>query len=215
MQISKIHIFLALGAILLSGIVLACLRNASSGIAQIPPTSTATDSLPLTAPASTTQLQVAWLSYTNTKYNYTFQYPQNVIIQPIAEEERMPVEQSADIEGGGVEIKIWHKYANKENLEFPKNNILAALDLQSFAESLRKKEDIYNHTVPSKRVSALEETTFAGYKAYSITVTVNSDSHDISSKVIYFDGKNSRFVIKYLLNNDVSKHMIDSFQLGN
>ncbi len=213
MKLTKIHIFLSLGFILLASILLISFRKTPSGITQMPITSTSTGPAPSVAPASSTQPQVTWSTYTNKAYNYTLQYADNMLLPPVAEEERLPVEQSADIQGGGFEIKVWHTYASKQDLEFPENNILAKLDLKSFAEALRKKEDVYNQTVPDKKVSELEEIIFAGYKAYTVTVSPKGNINDgSSSRVIYFDGKNNRFVVTYSLNGDLSKRVIDTFR---
>ncbi len=123
------------------------------------------------------------------------------------EEERLPVEQSANVYIGTLGINISEFKFN--DARYPETS----LDLKSFAEALRKKEDIYNPTVPKKKVSELEEITFAGYKAYTITVSAKGNINDgASSRVIYFDGKNNRFVITYSLNGDLSKRVIDTFR---
>ena len=172
------------------------------------------------APATTTQTQESWVAYINSEYHYLVKYPDNAVIQPAEEEERLPVEQSYNIEinmrEGRAQIRAWIKVPEKQNVEFPEINRLAALDLKSFAQNLRDKEDDHNPNFPNKKVGELQETTFVGYKAYAVSVTGYSDGAGGNSyRVVYFDGKNTRFVITYSLNGDLSKRIIDTFQFTN
>ena len=214
MKRNKIYILLFVAVFLVVGCVFNYVRNIHKS--QIASTVSTGTPQPTITHATTTQPEISWVTYANTEYGYSIKHPDDAVIQPVAEEERLPIERSGYIEMGGdnisIRIGVWQIEPKKQNTEFPQNDMLAALDLKSFAETLRKKEDDHNPEFPNKKVGELEETRFAGYKAYAVSVT-GYTTYDGEHRIIYFDGKTNRFVITYSLNGDLSERIIDTFQL--
>ncbi len=167
-----------------------------------------------------------WLLYTNTKYNYVLKYPKNIYIQPVFEEERLPVEESSSIEifspgskDGGIRILTWELYTyktvDKESLDYNKeHNRITSLDLKSFSEIMRQKEvDDKNPNFPNKTVSELKEIDFAGQKAYEVTVSGYPDSlgSEHFKRIYLNDGNDKKIILQYSLDGNLSKQIIDTF----
>ncbi len=186
-----------------------------------------------------------WKTYTNTKYGYTLSYPGDVSLQPLYEEERLPDTESVAIiigPGGtsGVRVGIYtwvtipvpdvygdandvdnpnyQIQINRENVEdIIENNRIVKLDLRSFSEALRQRiVDDKSSNLPNKKVGGLEEITFAGQKAYEITVSGYSDGHGFSTgdpfRYIYLDNGNNKFGLQYSFKGDLSKQIIETFK---
>lgn len=169
-----------------------------------------------------TTTQVKWKVYVNTKYGYTLQYPESVYLQVTQDMDPFSVEESASIEMGvrgtadvGIQITAWAPYTyqttDKTALEY---NRIARLDLKSFSETLRQKEiDDKNPNFPEKRVSALEEISLAGHRAYSVIVSGYTDGRGSDTfKYIYINNGTNNLVIQYSLKGDLSKEIINSFK---
>lgn len=176
--------------------------------------------------ASSTPVSVSqsdWKTYTNTKYGYVLQYPQNVYVQPRLEEERLPAEESSSIEMGvsggvpavGIVITAWRSYTykplDKAATEF---NRIVSLDLKSFSETLRQQEvDNKNSNFPNKKVGPLEEINFSGQKAYAVTISGYMDGHGSDTfRRIYLDDGNYKLVLQYSLKGDLSRQIINTFK---
>lgn len=175
-----------------------------------------------------------WKTYTNTQYGYTLNYPEDVLLQPVAEEERLPATESGSIIMGlggtsGVRVGIYAwvsvpigvndvKNPNYEiNKGIIENNRIIKLDLKSFSEALRQRAvDDKNSSLPNKNVGGLEEITFAGRTAYAVTVSGYSGGYGFSTgepfRYIYLDDGNHKFVLQYSLKGDLSKQIIDTFK---
>ncbi len=172
--------------------------------------------------SATTTAQANWLTYTNTKYSYALQYQKNGIIQPLAEEERLPIEESGAVGisipglAGGIEIIALVPYYGTSTPSNPFNESVKG-DLLTFAQVSRQKfVDDKNPNFPNKKIGDLEEITFAGHKAYAATVTGYTDSHGSDTfRYIYVENGNYKFVIQYSLKGNLSKQIIDTFTFLN
>lgn len=166
------------------------------------PESQTDDNTPITA---TSTQAVKIVSYTNTKYRYTFNYPEGVSVQKLYEEDMATDTETSSIEifkGGtsdvGLKINV---YENK-------------LDLKNFAEIDRQKFiDDKNNNFPNKNISTLEEITFAGKKAYSANVTGYTDGYGSNSyRLIYVSNGLNNFIIQYSLTKVTSTNIIDTLR---
>lgn len=175
-----------------------------------------------TGSATTTQ-QVRWNTYTNTKYGYTLLFPKGSLLGLVQEAEGVPVEESMMIEIGmpggvppvGVQITVWEPYTYQTTDKIAlEHNRIARLDLKSFSETLRQKfVDDKNPNFPNKKIGDLEETTFAGHKAYAATVTGYTDSRSSDTfRYIYVENGTYKLVVQYSLKGDLSKQIVDTFK---
>lgn len=187
-----------------------------------------------TATATSTTDTASWQTYTNTQYGYTLNYPEDVLLQPVAEEERLPVTESGSIVMGlggtsGVRVGIYAwvsvpvgiNTVDNPNYEINKgtieNNQIIKLDLRSFSKALRQRVvDDKNSSLPNKNIGELEEIIFAGRTAYAVTVSGYSGGYGFSTgdpfKYIYLDDGNHKFVLQYSLKGGLSKQIIETFK---
>ncbi|HVS79507.1 MAG TPA: hypothetical protein VHF05_00860 [Candidatus Paceibacterota bacterium] len=172
-----------------------------------------------------------WKTYQNVAHGYAVSYPEDAAVQPVAEMEGKPVEQSDDIiiEIPGVGEKfgatIYLPFQNAPKALTEERNKLIMLPLFQFAESIRQMQlDDTNPYTKNKKVGGLNEIDLEGQKAYSFTLT-KSFSQGLAGgyslgkegtvfNFVFVENKSGeKIMIHYPLNDDVAERMIDSFEL--
>lgn len=171
-----------------------------------------------------------WLSYENTVYKYKFSYPGNALVTNAQEMDSRPTNESNDIQ-----IFIPGSVTSVSIFAFTKDQSLYAILapdqtginsnslLKDIADKVRKNQiDDKNPNIQNKKVGDMKETVFAGEKAYSFTLTggfatnLTGMGYAITGthKYIFVEKNNTKFVIHYPLEDNVSEKIINSFEFN-
>lgn len=161
------------------------------------------------------------LTYTNTKYGYTLNYPENALLQKTYEMESGPDSESRAIQigGGNTYIDIEYSPMNPTISEAVNGTAdkeyerRSKLDLKSYVNEIRNnminKDDINFSNVS---VSDLKEITIDGRSAYYIDVEENQKLGNDYKRLIFVENGKDRFEIKYSVDYTDSQKIIDSFR---
>lgn len=168
-----------------------------------------------------------WKTYINSSYGYQVSYPQNALATKYYEEDNDPLEKTeylqifipGEITQFSVEAYISNTNATDSvSMEL---NALDALPLQQFATALHQYQiDNPNQNMKDRQVGDLTETTFAGQKAYSFTLTngftTPAGEYAIPTGVTFnyiaIENKAGiKLLIYYPLSNSVTETIKDSF----
>ena len=177
-----------------------------------------------TSPVSSTH---DWETYINSLYGYQVSYPKNAIATKYYEEDRDPLEKTKYfqifIPGELTQFSVESYIPNNDATDSVSMelNALDALPLQQFATALHQYQmDNPNQNMKDRQVGGLIETTFAGQKAYSFTLTKGFSTPageyaiptgTIFNYIVVENNTGIKFLIYYPLNDSFAEAIKDSF----
>jgi hypothetical protein len=171
---------------------------------------------------------INWNVYNNTVHGYRVSYPSVVTIAPITEIDSRSLDKVDDLEfflPGKITalfVTVSTQYANAPEAIATERATLISLPLRQFAETLRQYQITdKNPAVLGKQIGNLQETDFAGQKAYSFTLTKSfslglAGGYALADGTMYnyilTENKNGeKFIIHYPIGDSLSEQMKDSF----
>ncbi len=152
-------------------------------------------------------MSVEWKVYENTAYRYRLKYPVTMSVG-LAQEMDPSSEQKSrwiQVTGSGVYVEVFTEKVSSDS----------QAEIRSFAEKARQKErsDV-NENYPEKKVSDLQEVSFAQQQVFVYTVTGSGDGYGHNShKYLYLGHQGSVIVVHYPINENLSQAIIDTFEL--
>ena len=157
---------------------------------------------------NTTIPNVVKNNYTNKKYNYSLNYPNDFKITTTEEEERLPADESSS-------VLLSNEKTNSHLIIKSSSISSSTFNLGDYSNSSRNKEiSNTNSNFPNKTVSPIKEIDIDNIsKAYTYNVDNYTDSFGHNSyKVTFIQNGNIVLEIKSNTNNSIVDEVIKSIK---
>lgn len=167
--------------------------------------------------SSTNTPPTNWNVYENTAYGYRFSYPSNMEVARVQDMDPRPITEVDDI------------YVSREGSELfvtIATGSLVALDIKSFAESVRQNQiNNKNPNIKNKQVDELKTISFANKTAYSFTLSGGFITGALGTTEYGFEGTHNyiitennageKIILHYPIEDSLSEQIKNSFEFTN
>lgn len=177
-------------------------------------------------PNTTPNVTANWKTYTNTKYLYTFQYPQQYSVKNNNAEgydNNISTSFSLDVFNPSKEPSlVFAVYIEEPNTDFATyaNNLFTTFSTFKFPQSDKDYQNPLGSIEDNSVVTGLKKEMFNGLNAYTFTIRGNYIGNaglptktPLTTKYILLNSKGEVYILKVLNPSSESDSLLNTFKL--